>query len=232
MTSPEMSQEIPSWESENLVSRVRHDLLQPAAAMKLLLSRLEDTASLEEVRGLAKILNRSVNELDQTVQRIADHMMLSNGLIEPRPCQFNIRHWFFEETAKFADQARAAGLEFSMDVPDQTVTMDNALLGRVIGELIENAIDFTKTGSISILVETSPEIMVSIRDTGIGLPKTPVSILKKPYYTEQAEKARRQNRLGIGLAQASLAAELLRGTIVLRADDNNHGTAAIATFPG
>ncbi len=226
-----MSQEDPSWESENLVSRVRHDLLQPAAAMKLLLSRLEDLSTSDDVRGLAKILNKSVNELDETVQRIADHMMLEHDLVERAVDPFNIRVWLQGETAQFATQAEAAGLGFQMQVPDQVVTTDKALLGRVVHELLDNAIDFTQEGTISLLVEIDKELKVSICDTGIGLPKPPVQILKKPYFTEQAEKSRRQNRLGIGLPIAALATKRLGGTLNLQSNQNSHGTIASVTIP-
>lgn len=232
MKTQPMSQEVPAWESENLVSRVRHDLLQPAAAMKLLLSRLEDLSTQDDVRGLANILNKSVNELDATVQRIADHMMLAHGLVEPDPVLFNMRAWLQEETAPIGDQAKAAGLDFHLDVPDRMISGDKALLWRVVSELIDNAIDFTQEGSVSILVDADSDLRISICDTGIGLPKSPVQTLKKPYFTEQAEKSRRQNRLGIGLARAELAIERLGGTLCLQPNASDQGTTAIATMPG
>ena len=225
-----MSQEVPSWETENLVSRVRHDLLQPAAAMKLLLSRLDELTSQDEVRSLAKILNRSVAELDETVQRIADHMMLVHGSVESSPAPLNIRAWMNEEAPTFADRAKAAGLDFHIDVPDTTVTTDAALLSRVVGELLDNAIDFTQTGSVSLIVGTDPAFQISVCDTGIGLPTSSVQVLMKPYFTEQAEKSRRQNRLGIGLPRAELAAALLGGTVTLQPNTSGQGTMAIATL--
>lgn len=225
-----VSQEVPPWEAENLVSRVRHDLLQPAAAMKLLLSRLDDMTSQDDVRSLAKILNRSVNELDQTVQRIADHMMLAHGLVEPALAPLDLRAWLYEAAAPFSDRAKAAGLDFHLEVPDSTLTTDKALLARVIDELLDNAIDFTQTGAVSIVVETGTELRLSIRDTGIGLPKSPAEILKKPYFTEQAEKSRRQNRLGLGLPRAELAVALLGGTVTLQPNNDGAGTTAIATI--
>lgn len=106
---------------------------------------------------------------------------------------------------------------------DIQIEASTALLRRVIGNLMSNAVKFTDEGHIDIVVKALPtdeaemrEIRISVCDTGIGISEENLNRIFETFETLDASYARVQEGSGLGLGIAKLAAEAMGGRIELK----------------
>src|SRR5690606_12642907 len=107
------------------------------------------------------------------------------------------------------------------DIIDDTfVIANNELLGEIIFNLIDNAIKFTKQGSITIYNGfTDDQYILSIKDTGIGIPESSWEIVFEPF--RQAENVTEEKEgIGLGLTLAKKYTEVLGGNIWFESEIN------------
>ncbi|MDD4447747.1 MAG: response regulator [Methanothrix sp.] len=118
-----------------------------------------------------------------------------------------------------ASQAAEKRLELAYvlasDVPRKIVG-DALRLGQVLGNLAYNAVKFTPSGEVTVLVARDKEEKAyhfTVRDTGIGIPEDRMSRLFLPFSQVDSSLARRYDGTGLGLAISSRLVELMGGRI-------------------
>ncbi|MBS1503380.1 MAG: response regulator, partial [Bacteroidetes bacterium] len=108
--------------------------------------------------------------------------------------------------------------EIEHDVPAQIIG-DGMRLRQVLINLVGNAVKFTSSGEIFISVQAAkqkngdPELLFSVRDTGIGIPKDKIDRLFKPFSQIDSGTTRKYGGTGLGLAISSKLIELMGGEI-------------------
>jgi signal transduction histidine kinase len=114
--------------------------------------------------------------------------------------------------AMFQPQLLASGIEVKRHyVTEGEVTIHATELRQVFNNLISNAIDATeRTGRIDLTVEGRDpnEVVVTVRDTGCGIPAEHLDTIYKPFFTTKGEKG-----TGIGLWVVKGIVERLGGKI-------------------
>jgi signal transduction histidine kinase len=83
------------------------------------------------------------------------------------------------------------------------VKADSEKISWVVLQLLENAIKFTPTGGkvmLSVRLETNTLVMISISDTGIGIPAERLSEVFEPFHQLDDSPTRRFGGTGLGLA--------------------------------
>ncbi|MFN4120882.1 PAS domain S-box protein [Acidovorax sp.] len=119
-------------------------------------------------------------------------------------------------------KAGAKGLELvcdvAADVPPNLVG-DSLRLGQILINFANNAIKFTESGEISIVVrllESSEQrvmLRFEVRDTGIGLTPEQVGRLFQSFQQADTSTTRRYGGTGLGLAICKSLAELMGGEV-------------------
>jgi signal transduction histidine kinase/sensor domain CHASE-containing protein/ActR/RegA family two-component response regulator len=131
---------------------------------------------------------------------------------------------FFDELVRLMQvrsQARGLDLvlEFRTQVPPQIRT-DPHRLRQILMNLVGNAIKFTERGEVRITVQAtrdeSPQLIVDVIDTGIGLSTEQIEKLFAPFTQADSSMARRYGGTGLGLAISQRLAQLLGGRISVR----------------
>jgi len=129
-------------------------------------------------------------------------------------------------------------VEESPDAPEW-IKSDPAHIRQVLTLLVDNAIKFTPEGSVVIRYGLSPGqesprlpmFYVSVSDTGIGINTKQLQSVFKPFSQSDPTSTREYGGIGIGLAVARQAAEILNGTISVESEIGE-GTTFTFTFPG
>lgn len=115
--------------------------------------------------------------------------------------------------------ARAKGLEFVQNVPDTLpeANTDARKVRQVLLNLLGNAIKFTERGSVELAARTEgDEIILEIRDTGIGIPPEHLERVWEPFQQVEHTITRTVGGTGLGLAVTRRLARMLGGDVTIR----------------
>jgi two-component system, cell cycle sensor histidine kinase and response regulator CckA len=130
-----------------------------------------------------------------------------------------LRECIAETVELLTPEAVRKGLQVLTEVTDdvpELVRGDQLRLSQVFTNLIGNAIKFTQQGTVTIRVALHPTgLVISVRDTGIGIPANKQEFVFKPFSQIDDSDTRRFGGVGLGLAICKEIVELMGGTITL-----------------
>jgi PAS domain S-box-containing protein len=178
-----------------------HDLRQPVQSLFFLLGVLRGQVSDARAAKALTHAEEALNALNGLLDGLLDMSKLDAGLIVASVSTVQLRPLLEQIEAESRLLAEAKKLNWYMDCLDCAVETDSALLARVIRNLVENAIRYTQTGTVSIRCRRSGDtIKIAVVDTGIGIPDDRIEdIFAEFVQIGNAERDRRQG-LGLGLA--------------------------------
>lgn len=171
-------------------------------------------------------------------------LKLINNLIDMTKIDSGFYHVEFEVknivevvediTMSVLEYASARGISIVFDTNEEEVYMplDSEKLDRIILNLLSNAIKFTpKGGCIYVTLKCLKQsISVSVKDTGIGIPKDKQRSIFERFTQVKNEKSKSKEGSGIGLSLVKSLVELLDGSIILKSEPNK-GCEFIFTLP-
>ncbi|NDO81936.1 two-component sensor histidine kinase BarA [Citrobacter sp. NCU1] len=178
-------------------------------------------------------IERSANNLLAIINDVLDFSKLEAGKLILESIPFQLRNALDEVVTLLAHSSHDKGLELTLniknDVPDNVIG-DPLRLQQVITNLVGNAIKFTESGNIDILVEkraisnTKVQIEVQIRDTGIGIPERDQSRLFQAFRQADASISRRHGGTGLGLVITQKLVNEMGGDISFHSQPNRGST--------
>ncbi|HAE4899435.1 TPA_asm: two-component sensor histidine kinase BarA [Salmonella enterica subsp. enterica serovar Heidelberg] len=178
-------------------------------------------------------IERSANNLLAIINDVLDFSKLEAGKLILESIPFPLRNTLDEVVTLLAHSSHDKGLELTLniknDVPDNVIG-DPLRLQQVITNLVGNAIKFTESGNIDILVEkralsnTKVQIEVQIRDTGIGIPERDQSRLFQAFRQADASISRRHGGTGPGLVITQKLVNEMGGDISFHSQPNRGST--------
>ncbi|EIN4785867.1 two-component sensor histidine kinase BarA [Salmonella enterica] len=178
-------------------------------------------------------IERSANNLLAIINDVLDFSKLEAGKLILESIPFPLRNTLDEVVTLLAHSSHDKGLELTLniknDVPDNVIG-DPLHLQQVITNLVGNAIKFTESGNIDILVEkralsnTKVQIEVQIRDTGIGIPERDQSRLFQAFRQADASISRRHGGTGLGLVITQKLVNEMGGDISFHSQPNRGST--------
>lgn len=182
----------------------------------------------QRARFLQNLLNESAR-----IQAIVEKLLqlaaveARRGLVDPGPVE--LRALLEERLAALEPMLRAKNISATLDAPEPlAVTGERFLLGQALGNLLQNALEFTPAGgAITIALRgSSGAALVSIDDTGPGLPDYALPRLFERFYSLPRPDTGAKST-GLGLSFVREVAHLHGGEIRL---ENRPGGGARATF--
>ncbi len=178
-------------------------------------------------------IERSVDNLLAIINDVLDFSKLEAGKLILESIPFPLRNTLDEVVTLLAHSSHDKGLELTLniknDVPENVIG-DPLRLQQVITNLVGNAIKFTESGNIDILVEkralsnTKVQIEVQIRDTGIGIPERDQSRLFQAFRQADASISRRHGGTGLGLVITQKLVNEMGGDISFHSQPNRGST--------
>lgn len=213
---------------ENLkgfLTGISHDLKTPLSVMSTSLFLLQRKLKPEagELRYV-NTLNEQVEYLTRALQDMLDMSRLDDELVEFDFLRVNLNGLIRDVLVGMeADiQAKQHRLEFLADPGTHVVFVDQVMIGRVIKNLMSNAINYTPDGGV-ITVRTqftNSSAIMEFQDTGIGIEPEDLPYIFDRFY--KADKARTTGKNGTGLGLS----------IVKRIVEAHHGQVDVTSIPG
>jgi two-component system phosphate regulon sensor histidine kinase PhoR len=200
----------------DFVANISHELRTPLASVRLLIETLLNGA-VAEPETAARMLNQMLGEVDsmtQLAQELLDLSLIESGQMPMQMTRANLHEIVEEQITHY----EALAQQHSLTVEDHTpiglmVEVDRKMIGRVLGNLIHNAIKFTPDrGRISIgAAAADDKITVDVADTGAGIPAEDLPRIFERFY--KVDRARGKSGTGLGLAIARHVVEAHGGRI-------------------
>jgi signal transduction histidine kinase len=202
------------------LNAISHDLRTPLNSMMLqvnvaeLSARSGDSDALSQALADMKTSARATSHLLDTLLEFAraDWAADSNSVT-----RFRVRDVVQEIVDQHHAAAKLKGLDLQVDCPDDLLlSTDRTKFGRVLTNLVNNAVKFTQSGSVRVEVEQyGRALRVHVIDTGIGLsPQSRERLFEEFFQVSNHERDRRKG-FGLGLAISRRLARQLGGDVLV-----------------
>ena len=112
---------------------------------------------------------------------------------------------------------------------DSIIITDKTKLSKILSNIIENALRYTREGFIELgyYIE-STNIVLYVKDTGVGISPQNLQLVFERFSQEDKELSREHGGLGLGLAISKESAQLLGGDITLESEKGRGSTFFIS----
>jgi predicted ATPase/signal transduction histidine kinase len=197
------------------LASVGHDLRQPVQALQLLTSVL--SIRLEGDGTAADVLVRMESAL-ATLQKILDSLLdisrLEAGIVPVDAVDIDLAAVLTDWTEMIRPQAVGKPLELLVLPTDLHARADQALLYRVVTNLLDNAIKYTPAGQIVMSCAARPPLVrIEVRDSGPGVPLDRQQAIFEDFVQLNNVERNHTKGLGLGLAIARRLARLMGGEV-------------------
>ncbi len=178
-----------------------HDLRQPMHALGLFSASLQDMAMEPDKRVVVNNIFSSIDALESLFAELLDLSRLDAGFMQPAPRHLRLVDVFDRLRAQYASIAAAKDLELSIEANGAVVIADAALLERMLGNLVANAIQYTVNGSVALTAQSDGQgVIIGVTDTGIGIPDEYRERVFEEFFQIGNPERDRRKGLGLGLA--------------------------------
>ncbi|RUQ66201.1 hybrid sensor histidine kinase/response regulator [Azospirillum doebereinerae] len=192
-----------------------HDLRQPFQAMRLFLDALNT-----QVEGNARamrttgMLGNAMTAGERLLNALLDISTLDAGTVEADVQTVALDALLNSLAEEFRPQAEEKGLRLRVRVPKATTRSDPVLLGRIVRNLLANAIRYTQQGGILLSArQRNGRWRIEVWDTGFGIPPDKQDVIFDEFHQLTNPSRDPTRGLGLGLAIVRRLSVLLHAPV-------------------
>ena len=192
----------------NFISNISHELRTPLTHIKGYVELLI-TESLgqitEEQKHALQVSQQSTNRLETLIEDLIMVSLASRGEMSIKQDDVDIRRLANLAVKSLGGKATERGVNLHAVVDDDVplIQADSQKIAWVLGQLLDNGIKFTPSnGSVVVSVKREGEnlVIVSVTDTGIGIPANQLEDIFEPFHQLDGSTTRRYGGTGLGLS--------------------------------
>ena len=242
--------EMASKYKSEFLANMSHELRTPLNSILVLSQILGNNRNgnlTEKQIKSATTIHSSGKSLLSLINEVLDLSKVEAGKLELNIENMRISDFISELKETFIPLTKEKGLEFKISIEEglpKTIETDSQRVQQIVRNLISNALKFTSEGSISVILmrptnkaffkngilNENNSIVISVVDTGIGIPKNKQSLIFEAFKQADGTTSRQFGGTGLGLTISKNFAHLLGGELHLQSKENE-GTRFCLIIP-
>lgn len=205
----------------SFLENISHEIRTPMnAILGFSNMAISNSFSEKEKNSFLEIVIKNGEYLMDVITNIIDISEIESGSITYNPSAFLVNEMFLNIYQKHLNQIKSLNpkinikLHIDYDLQDLEIINDNYLLLKIINHLVENAIKFTKEGTITFGYEQEGNnLKIFARDTGIGIDKKDFATIFEFFHQVDNRISRSYSGTGAGLKIVKGLSEIIGSKI-------------------
>ena len=217
---------------KEFISNVSHELRTPLTAIKGFTETLESETS-KEGKHYLEVMQKHTDRLINIVKDLLSLSELEENGFELDKTSVNIKDMIKDVAKIFEVKLKEKNIRFLIEVKEsmKPLNVDQFKLEQVFINLIDNAIKYTEKGEIIVSLEqTGRDTLITVSDTGTGIPKESLPYIFERFYVADKSRSKKLGGTGLGLAIVKHIVLLHNGTITAESEVDK-GTKFIVSLP-
>lgn len=211
----------------HFLANMSHEIRTPMNAVigfsELILQ--EDVSA--DVRNYAKDIKTSSENLLTIINDILDISKIESGKLEITPVEYNTRSILNNVLQIISIPIQKKGLQLISHIDEElpaTMYGDDIRIRQILINILNNAVKFTKEGSVSLTVTGSYhpkeqfQLRISISDTGIGIKSEDLPRIYRQFEQLNMKENRKIEGTGLGLTISKSFIEAMNGTLHVQSE--------------
>ena len=221
----------------DFINNMTHELKTPIASISLAAQMLNDksvTKSETMMQHLGSVINDESKRLRFLVEKVLQMSMFDRKKAVFKKKQLDVNELVENAAHSFTLRVEHTGGKIYTDIEavDSTVYVDETHFQNVIFNLMDNAVKYRKQDEpLDIYLRTwneGSELMLSIRDTGMGIKKENLKKIFEKFYRVHTGNLHDAKGFGLGLAYVKKIVDLHKGVIHVESDYGKGTTFTIS----
>ena len=211
----------------DFLATMSHEIRTPMNGMMVMAELLAAAPLTPKHNRYAQVISRSGGTLLNIINDILDMSKIESGRLDLEKTPFSIDALIEDTVSLFSARAYEKGLCLTMCLGSNVATSligDPTRLGQVVSNLTNNALKFTETGGVVIMVSAvsanagngSQRLRFEVKDTGIGISADKLEHVFDQFTQADQSTTRNFGGTGLGLPISRKLVEAMDGTLDVR----------------
>ncbi len=215
------------------LASMSHELKTPLNSIIGLTELTErDSSTLNKTRNRVRIVLRNSKKLLSMINNILEFSKIESGKFEVNKQKFLISEFLGDIYSSTEILASEKQLQLTVKLDNRKnllVKTDRTKLDHIILNFVGNAVKFTDSGSVNVIVhkKNNSDLVIEVNDTGIGISENDQRIIFDEFKQLESGNTRKYSGVGLGLAICKRYVDLLNGELKVKSHEGIGSTFSL-----